>query len=770
MQFARKAIAVAVALALPGLCQGAFAQESSAAPASSAIPVMSEVVVKASRIGERQPFEGSRLDAASVIPYRAASSDSASLFDGLPGVSRYGAGGVSSLPAIHGLADDRIRIQVDGMDLISSCANHMNPPLSYIDPTNVGSASLFAGITPVSVGGDSIAGTIQIHSAAPLFAGAGEGLLLTGQAGAFYRSNGDARGASLSATIANEMLSVTYAGSTVQANNYDAGGKFKPAGLSEGTSAWLAGNEVGSSQYKSENQSLAFALRQENQLFELRYVYQHIPYQGFPNQRMDMTDNTSQKVNFRYLGQYGWGSLEARAYYDDTRHKMNFLEDKLQTRGMMANPAGMPMETHGETAGALLKANILLSDRDLLRVGTDYQHYHLNDWWPAIGPYVPPMGGMGGMSGMGMNMMNGSTFWNINDGKRDHFDVFGEWEARWSEQWLSQFGLRSSTVWMDTGDVQGYNAVDYGNPLNPASIPGAFNAQDRSRTDHNLDLTALLRFTPDAQQTFEAGFARKTRSPNLYERYAWSTNNGMAMNMINWFGDGNGYVGNLKLKPEVANTLSATASWHDTQKSLWGFSITPYYTYVQDYIDARRCFGGTGMSPCQGSNLTRSTDFVYLQFVNQSARLYGADVAGYFPLLNNSAIGDLKMTGVLSYVRGKNLDTDDNLYQIMPLNAKLALVQRSGAWTNTLEGIFVDAKTKVSQVRNELETSGYGLLNLRSSYEWKQLRVDVGVENLFNRSYDPPLGGAYLGQRPMVYGTAVPGMGRSVYAGLNLRF
>jgi len=357
MQFARRSIAVTVTLALPGLWQSAIAQ------GSATLPEMDGVVVRAPRISDRQPFEGSRLDAASVTPYRAASSDSASLLDALPGVSRYGAGGVSSLPAIHGLADDRIRIQVDGMDLISSCANHMNPPLSYIDPTQVGSVRLFAGIAPVSVGGDSIAGTIQINSAAPLFAKAGEGLLLTGQAGTFYRSNGDARGANLSATIANEILSVTYAGSTVQANNYDAGGKFKSAGLSEGTAVWLAGSEVGSSQYKSENQSLAFALRQENQLFELKYVYQHIPYQGFPNQRMDMTENTSQKVNFRSLGQYDWGSLEARAYYDDTRHKMNFLEDKLQTRGMMANPAGMPMDTHGETAGALTRGNCRRPDQ-----------------------------------------------------------------------------------------------------------------------------------------------------------------------------------------------------------------------------------------------------------------------------------------------------------------------------------------------------------------------------------------------------------------------
>ena len=32
--------------------------------------------------------------------------------------------------------------------------------------------------------------------------------------------------------------------------------------------------------------------------------------------------------------------------------------------------------------------------------------------------------------------------------------------------------------------------------------------------------------------------------------------------MVGWFGDENGYVGNLSLKPEVAHTVSATADWH----------------------------------------------------------------------------------------------------------------------------------------------------------------------------------------------------------------
>ena len=50
-----------------------------------------------------------------------------------------------------------------------------------------------------------------------------------------------------------------------------------------------------------------------------------------------------------------------------------------------------------------------------------------------------------------------------------------------------------------------------------------FNALDRERNDDNWDLTALLRHTSSASLDIEVGVARKVRSPNLYERYAWST-------------------------------------------------------------------------------------------------------------------------------------------------------------------------------------------------------------------------------------------------------
>lgn len=686
-------------------------------------------------------------------------SDTARLLDDEPGISFYRAGGVSSLPVMHGLADDRIRIKVDGMDLISSCANHMNPPLSYIDPANVGEVKVFAGLTPVSVGGDSIAGTIQVNSKAPEFAEAGKGMLVNGQVNTFYRSNNDARGVNFTASVANESVYMRYTGSTVEANNYKAGSHFKRAGQAAFGRGWLDGDEVGSSYYKSINHALAFGVQHDNHLLEFKLGLQHIPYQGFPNQRMDMTDNDSQQYNLSYKGKYDWGLLTARAYHERTRHSMQFGDDK---QFMYMDAPGMPMETEGRTAGLTVQGDVNVSVRDTLRVGAEYQRYRLDDWWPK--------------SGSGM-MMGPGTFYNINHGQRDRYDVFAEWEAQWNKQWLSMIGMRHSTVKMDAGRVQGYNTnvgmMGYGDPDNPSSIPGAFNAADRSDTDQNIDMTALARFTPDEIQTYEAGYAIKNRSPNLYERYTWANSNSMVMNMNNWIGDGNGYVGNLNLKPETAHTLSMTANWHDAANQNWQIKATPYVTYVDNYIDAVAC-SEVG-KVCAAA---RKDGFVNLSLDNQSARLYGVDISARKLLADGGGYGSFTATGILNYVRGKNTRTEDDLYNIMPLNVRLGLEHRKGGWRNSIQAKIVDAKDNVQAVRKELQTSGYTLFNLYSSYEWKNARFDLGIENVFDKHYYDPLGGAYIGQgmtmsssaSAPLYGTQVPGMGRSINVGLTLKY
>ena len=731
----------------------------------AAEPTLPAIVVS----GVKDDTMAAKVETSTLQSLRPATSDTATLLRDVPGVSLYGAGGVSSLPVIHGLADERLRLSVDGMDLYAACPNHMNTPFSYIDPTQVGAIKVWAGIAPVSAGGDAIGGVIQVESAPPLFAAPGQDRRIAGEVGAFYRSNGDAWGGNLAATFATESMSLSYRSALAESEDYKAGGDFKDYTFTGRQGHTLGRDVVGSTAYKTRNHMLGAAFRGGQHLFEAKLAFQDLPYQLYPNQRMDMLDNESTKLNLRYLGGFAWGRLEVRAWHENVDHYMDFGADKRFWYGMASGgpaaqngtpcsplgptcAAGMPMYTEGKNTGAKLLGEVALSKTDLLRVGAELHRYRLDDWWPPSGGGMWP-----------------GTFWNIRDGQRDRTALFGEWEARPNAQWTTLAGLRYERVKMDTGDVVGYNPAGGGNQGRDAN---AFNARSHKRSFHNWDMTLLAKYTPSANQDIEFGFAHKERAPSLYELYPWSTWS-MAAVMNNFVGDGNGYVGNLDLKAEKANTLSATFDWHAADRS-WEFKAIPFYTRVADYIDAIQWDAATNAP----RTVLLTNQFVVLKYANQSARLYGLDLSGKLPLAK-TGMGEFGLKGLLNYTNGKNRDTGDELYNIMPLNARLTLTHKLGGWDNALELAMVKGKSDVSDVRNEMKTSSYSLVNLRASYSWKQARVDFGIENLFDRLYYLPTGGAYTGQgttmaiNPMTqpkWGTPVPGPGRSLYAGFNYRF
>jgi iron complex outermembrane receptor protein len=337
---------------------------------------------------------------------------------------------------------------------------------------------------------------------------------------------------------------------------------------------------------------------------------------------------------------------------------------------------------------------------------------------------------------------------------------------------MTLIGARVEQVKMNAGDVRGYSTVVAAMGLQSRDSL-AFNAQSHQSTDTNVDLTALAKYTASANYDIEFGFAHKVRSPNVYERFTWSTWS-MAAAMNNFVGDGNGYIGNLNLTPEQANTLSATFDWHAPDNT-WGFKATPFYTQVDDYIDAVQWTAGSATIPSAPTTTLATNKFSVLKYMNQSARLYGVNLSGHMPLAK-TAWGEFGAKGLLNYTQGSNDTTGDGLYNIMPLNAKMAVTQTMGSWSNSAELVMVQAKDDVSTVRNEIKTPGYSLVHARGSYSWKTVRLDFGVENLFDKFYYLPTGGAYTGQGTTMsmtgtpYGVAVPGMGRSIYVGVNVKF
>ena len=693
------------------------------------------------------PHSDHTLNNESLQQRQAAAADSSALLNHLPGISNASAGGVSSLLQLRGLGDDRVKIDLDGVSLMSACGNHMNPPLSYTAPSQIDELAVFIGVTPVAVGGDSIAGTVVVRSAAPQFADSAQ-WISGGSLSSYYRSNGDGHGVNVALNAANQSIAVRYEGSVAAANNYRAAAAFKPAGAGSTRGDYLAGDEVGSTAFESHNHALRLDFNGDQHRFGVDLGYQHIPHQGFPNQRMDMLDNTSYRVALRHTGEYHWGSVASRLYWENTEHFMNFGPDKLfwyrtpssldgvaAALGMGA-AAGMPMETEGTSRGIAVDIDYQLGNEQILRYGVEFQEYRLEDWWE-------PSGGM----------MAPDTFWNIRDGERDRGAAFVELQSRHSAVLSSLIGVRYERVSSTAGDVQSYSD----NPMMSAD-PNGFNALDRKRRDDNVDVSAQLTVQIAPGNQLDLGLARKVRSPNLYERYTW-TRGGMGMRMINTAGDGNGYTGDVELEPEVAH--SATLDWRLQDGERWALTLSPFYTLVEDYIDAKLCTIGM----CNLSNMAQG--FRYLQYANRDAELWGMDIAAQRDLGGHRR-GHWQAAATLSYINAERRTDGDTLYNTLPLTANLSLTQHWGEWTNRIEWQLVAAKDDPSALRNETATSGYGLIGLHSSWSRNRLRVDVGIENLFDQRHRLAQGGAYTGQGKTMsaldvpWGVALPGPGRSL--------
>lgn len=665
--------------------------------------------------------QDANLIAASDLEGTAADSsqsrNTADMLAEAPGASLHGNGELATIPFLHGLGDERAKIVVDGMTLSSACPNHMNPMLSYVAPAQASHVSVLAGITPVSLGGDSLGGAISIESSTPVFAEPGSRLREEAAFTGFYRSNGDNWGGSLKESIASQHFSLNYVGSFTTTGDSSDG----------------AGHKITSTYAQSTDHALTLAAQGGENFFEAIGSFHHVPFEGFVNAYMDMVHNDASSLNLRYRRRLTAGSLDTRFYWQNTTHRMNFLADKAVVDGAGAS---MPMNTHGRDLGYGVRYESALTARHTFRAGNELHRFRLDDWWPPVAGMAP--------------MMGPNTFVNIDNGRRSRLGTYAEFFSSWNSHWSTLLGLRNDTVRSNTDNVQGYSGMY-------ATDASAFNAENHSRTDVKFDGTVLARYDDDAHVAFEFGYARKNRSPNLYERYAWSTST-MAASMIGWFGDGNMYYGNVALKAETGNVVSGALRLHGQAPKPWEMKLTPHFNSIQNYIDVDVASMSTMGQPL-------------LRFANHNAHIGGGDLSGFATLWSNDAAGTGKLSAVGAWLRGTRTGSNTALYQMMPLNLRLTVDEEVKGISLGFGSEVVDSKSRLDPNRMELRTPGYALFQLHAACKSKYLQGGFGAENLFNRFYELPLGGNNID----IYNatgnmTPVAGRGRSLAIHLTAMF
>lgn len=468
-----------------------------------------------------------------------------------------------------------------------------------------------------------------------------------------------------------------------------------------------ARGEVADTGYTNERHALAAAYRHGSGVWELEAGSHRASDVGTPTLPMDMVRDDADRVRLAFKGDSPVGQLEAQVYRHEIDHLMdNFSLRPLTGMSRMAAPA-----TSDDTGLTLALANPAGSGT--LKLGMEV---FANDF-----------------DMVQQNLTSGALQDTFRNSSRDRYGLYGEWEGAIAPRLRMNAGLRGELVRMDTGDIVNSFMAD----------PTSFNAKDHSISDTNTDATLALSYALQSSLSLEGALTRKTRSPSILERYLWTPTSASAGQA-----DGRTYLGNLDLDPEVAHGVNLGIKLR--QPGLRG-QAGVFWQDVSDFIQG------------QPHPTLLASGLPVLQYTNVNARLWGGEAS------LNKRFGALDLGTWVSFTHGENTDNGDNLYRIAPLRGGVSADYRMQTWRVGGDWIVSARKEDVAAYNGELETPGYGVLNLHAGVTpIKNLNLTAGVDNVFDKLYYDPLAGVnrVIGSSVPV-GSIMPAAGRFGYVKLD---
>ena len=637
--------------------------------------------------------------------------DAAELLRRAPGANVNRNGPLTGIAQYRGMYGDRVNVQVNGMNITTGGPNGMDPPLSYVPRGQLDSLEVIRGIAPVSSGVETIGGTIKANAKSSSFA-TEDRITPVFDINTGGASVDESTTVSGIASVANRSHRLHVSASRDDGNNIEIpDGKIKP------------------SRHERNNYAAGYGFRNSGgHEFSFDVRHNNTDPTGTPSLPMDIKFIDTDIVQGEYKGSLGDYALHGQLYWSDVNHEMSNFE--------LRDPP-MPTMTRLNDAksdglGYRADVGIPLASGTLL-VGVDG---HLDDHDATV-----------------TDPINNPAFRveAFNDVERDVLGFFTEWNGDIAKSLNMQLGARYNRVEAQSGQVSHFMAM-----MNPAigTLQNRFNSADRDNNQDNFDLVAKLDYGLTSQINLIAEGGMKTRAPSYQQLYLW-----VPLQATNGLADGHNYVGDLNLDSEKAYEAGFGLDWHG--KRVYA-APRVFYRYVDDYIQ-----GTPSTDPLVIGVSTANGDPNPLQWSNVDAKFYGADMDWGVTISPN-----WRLDGVASYVRGERDDINDDLYRIAPLNGSATLTYSRSNWWAGVEGVGYAKQNKVSKTNDEEKSSSYTLLNLRGGINvMRNLAISVGVENVFDKDYEPHLSGINrVANSDVAVGDRVPGPGRNYFATLQYKY
>jgi len=646
-------------------------------------------------------------EAYTVTPDRTTpnAADAAELLNLVPGGAVNWNGPITGLVQYRGMFGYRINTRVGDMYMNPGGPNWMDSPLHYAPRPILDHVEIERGISSVSTGAESIGGSVDAVLKSSEFT-KGDEFEVHGDVEASGRTVNDAISGGGIVSVANRRHRLHVLGS----GEFGGDTKF-PDGRIHPTS------------YERYQVGGGYGLQLGAHRFGLDYRRNDTGNAGTPALPMDIRFIDTNIAKGDYEGELGPFEVEGRVSYSGVEHEM----DNFTLRDL--NGPARFTEASGDGLGAELQAEVPLWRGRLTLGGDGHRARHDADIKSPVNPLF---------------FVN-----NFNDVERIRYGGFAEWEAKLLEVATVEVGVRYTRVDSDAGVVDALPARLglMGGAF--TRLRDAFNAADRERSDDLVDWVVKLSAAPIQGLNVHISGGRKSRAPYYIERYLW-----LPLQSTAGLADGNTYVGDIGLDPEVGHEVEGGLAW----RGRWVY-IAPraFARWVDDYIQG---------TPATNPDVTMIQPGA-LQFTNVEALLYGVDLEGGVDLP-----GPFQLDGTLSYVVGERRDIDDNLFRIAPLRGRVTLGFRWDQWHAAVEGVLAARQDRVSQTNRETATPGYGIMNLYAGWEpLSGLRLTVGIDNVTDALYRDHISGINrVANSDVAQGERVPGAGRNFYGRVAWRW
>ena len=672
-----------------------------------------------------------------------ASPDAAEQLAVLPGVAVNRNGALTGLVQYRGLFGPRMSVRVDGHTMISGGPNWMDPPFHYVPAGLLHSATLEPGPSGTAAG-PGMAGLVHASLKRPAFAGEDDWTPYL-DLDASARSIDEGFNSAGTFGIANARQRIYVSASSEDGDDYEAGG-----------------DRVVSTAYEREAFGVGYGWRSDRHSVEM----------GWRRVRSDDSGTPALPLDIEFFDTELW-HLDARTALDlETPTTLTFFAGGSDVQHAMNNTDQRPTPDFSSLPLPPFQG----PDARRVRASAEGLEFRIGVEQRRSYGFVEA--GLGWREETHDAVVRDPDFapffvTNFDDARYQTATAHLSLRPDLGEGWRVGGGVRYSHATTDADAVDAFPArlVDANPAMWPMGTPPRavfalrerFNARDREQDDHLVDADLTLSRSLDAGPIFTATLARRSRAPAYLERYLW-----IPLEVNAGLGDGNNYVGDPDLDPEVSHQIELALSGAQ-ESARW--SVRGHFRRVDDFIHGIAETDTVTVAVSGAAN----GDATPLRFANREARIWG--IEGHYARLLTGGF-DVEVNA--HWLDGELTDANDHLFRIAPPELDVMLGWTRGAWflsarQRIVAGALGRSETLTldpDNARNRFETvDAFAVTDL--AVRWQPsaaVTVRAGIENLFDAEYEEATAGfTHTASAGASLGRRLPGRGRGLYAGINYR-